>query len=489
MQYKKNSKLTLDQLKEIAKRDMDLDIGISTLSDILKNDTKWTGTDFPTTYSRVPPANHAVLEKSLVEWISRMDSVNGFLNEEIIIAKAKEYGEKLKIEGLKFSHGWLHRFKNRYNLKMRNLHGEAASISDENVQKLRKDISDNLKEIDPECLLNMDETALFFQAFPTKTIGMKERKGIKQSKARITVALTSNATGSIKIKPFLIGHSKKPRCFKDFNYQKYCHYYANSRAWMTTDLFNIFLKHLSDELKPSKKQFVLLMDNAPSHVLTSEYENIKVFALPKNSTAHLQPMDAGIIRNLKSFYRKKLIIDYMACLDRGKQFSVDLRKAILMIHDAWSQVQSKTIENCFRKTGIVKAFESENVNSTDSTEKDGIIDQYAIELDALINEEKDEETEKIDDEIILNLFQDNYEIEDFIKDAENGSQSSIIKPAQILDAIDVLLDMKVAGSQFSNSLSTQAINDLKSLKRDLEAFVAAKTKQTSIYEFSGKKNI
>ena len=114
---------------------------------------------------------------------------------------------------------------------------------------------------------------------------------------------------------------------------------------MTTELFSIFLQHLSDELKPYKKQFVLLMDNAPSHFLATDFENLKIMALPKNSTAHLQPMDAGIIRNFKLFYRKQLITDYMASLDRGKQFNVDLRKAILMIYDAWGQVKPKTIEN------------------------------------------------------------------------------------------------------------------------------------------------
>lgn len=481
---KQNAKMTLKQLQETAKRDLGLEIGISTLSEILKDQAKWTQADSSTTYSRMPTSSHIVLEKALIEWIARMDSINGFITEEIIIVKAKEFGEKLEIRDLKFSNGWLYRFKNRYNLKMRVLHGEAASMTDDNVVKFRQEMLTRLEGFDPEVLLNMDETGLFFQSFPTRTISTSEKKGVKQSKVRITVALCSNATGSIKIKPFLIGHSKKPRCFKDFNVGKYCHYYANKKAWMTTELFNNFLEHLSRELKPHNKEFILLMDNAPSHVLTTEYKNIKVITLPKNSTAHLQPMDAGIIRNFKLYYRKKLIIDYMASLDREKQFSVDLKKAVLMIHNSWNQVKPETIKNCFRKTGIIRAFGQEILDDINLIENDAVIKQYSKDLDELGNEEKAAETEQINEDQIIALFQDHYEVDEQTKEAENGSPSSAIKPHQILDAIDILLETKMADNQFSVFLPSETVRDLKDMKEEVEEFISANTRQSTLHDFA-----
>jgi len=88
------------------------------------------------------------------------------------------------------------------------------------------------------------------------------------------------------------------------------------------------MQHIDNELRKYNKKFYLLLDNAPSHSLKKCFQNIEVIMLPKNSTGHLQLMDAGIIKNLKHYYRKKLVVDYMYSLDQTKAFVVNLKKAI-----------------------------------------------------------------------------------------------------------------------------------------------------------------
>ena len=46
-----------------------------------------------------------------------------------------------------------------------------------------------------------------------------------------------------KLKPLVIGRSKKPRCFKNFDIEKLSIYYRwNTKSWMTLTIFQIGLK-------------------------------------------------------------------------------------------------------------------------------------------------------------------------------------------------------------------------------------------------------
>ena len=61
---------------------------------------------------------------------------------------------------------------------------------------------------------NMDETGLFWKLQPDRSLATQQTSGGKKSKDRITIALTCNADGSEKLEPWIIGHSKNPRCLK-----------------------------------------------------------------------------------------------------------------------------------------------------------------------------------------------------------------------------------------------------------------------------------
>ncbi|GBM47482.1 Tigger transposable element-derived protein 6 [Araneus ventricosus] len=111
--------------------------------------------------------------------------------------------------------------------------------------------------------------------------------------------------GSEKQKLTVIGKSQKPRCFK--NVKKLpMDYKSNKKAWMTSDLFQKYLRQWDKELTKKKRKIVLLIDNCTAHIVPSNLQWIKVVFLPPNTTSVLQPMDQGVIRNLKCHYRKQL---------------------------------------------------------------------------------------------------------------------------------------------------------------------------------------
>ena len=56
----------------------------------------------------------------------------------------------------------------------------------------------------------------------------------------------------------------KPRCFK--NVKKLpVKYYANSKAWMTTEIFCLFLHSLDAQMGAQNRQIILLVDNCAVH--------------------------------------------------------------------------------------------------------------------------------------------------------------------------------------------------------------------------------
>jgi hypothetical protein len=94
-----------------------------------------------------------------------------------------------------------------------------------------------LRGYEPQDVYNADETGLFFNMLPDRTLAYKGESchGRKHSKDRVTVLLCVNSDGSDKQVPIVIGKSPKPRCFK--NVKKLpTKYHTNGKAWMTTEI-------------------------------------------------------------------------------------------------------------------------------------------------------------------------------------------------------------------------------------------------------------
>lgn len=81
----------------------------------------------------------------------------------------------------------------------------------------------------------MDETGLNFRQKPLRSLAKKAAPGVKQNKERITLAITTNSTGSERLRLLVINKSARPRCFgKTFNPADYVDFHSNSKAWMNS---------------------------------------------------------------------------------------------------------------------------------------------------------------------------------------------------------------------------------------------------------------
>ncbi|XP_037509385.1 tigger transposable element-derived protein 6-like [Rhipicephalus sanguineus] len=215
-----------------------------------------------------------------------------------------------------------------------------------------------LKDYEPRDIFNADEAGLFFKVQPSKTLSLKGEAchGGKCSKERLTVLLCCNSDGSEMMKPWVIGKFRNPRCLKNIRHLP-CHYNNNTKAWMTCSLFEEFLRYMDSKMGCQNRKVILFLDNCSTHPKdTASLRNVKVVFLPANTTSHLQPLDAGIIKNVKHFYRKCIVKRSLASVERGQQpAGVTILDAMHYLASAWSAVTAATVEHCFNKCFGVRA--------------------------------------------------------------------------------------------------------------------------------------
>ena len=254
--------------------------------------------------------------------------------------------------------------------------GDSGGVDQEVVKTWKQRLDSLINEYSFDDIFNCDETGLFYEALPTKSLVQKgdSSHGTKVPTDRLTILLCSNMSGTEKLIPMMIGKSKKPRCFKNIKYvsELPVTWKNNKKAWMNTTMFDEWLKDLNRSMARKKRNTLLFVDNAPSHPQI-KLSNVVIKFFPANCTSELQPMDQGIIKKLKTGYRKRLlrrIIARINSVETGDKLikSVNVLDAIYWVAQAWQDVTQETIQKCFACSGFefFEGFESfETPDSTD----------------------------------------------------------------------------------------------------------------------------
>ena len=127
-----------------------------------------------------------------------------------------------------------------------------------------------------------------------------------------------NGDGSYR-KVVIIGKTKSPRnitpeFWKEFDIE----YFSNKKSWMLREIFTKFLLDFDSQLN---KKIILILDNFSGHKFNESVvlKNVVPCYLPPNTTSKTQPLDAGIICNIKIKYR-----NYMVTYSLGKMLERNL---------------------------------------------------------------------------------------------------------------------------------------------------------------------
>jgi hypothetical protein len=91
----------------------------------------------------------------------------------------------------------------------------------------------------------------------------------------------------------------------------YVWWHSNKTPWMKGDIFEARILQLNNQFKGQNRKVILILDNAPSHVVSSakvckfrgfptlELSNTTLVVLPPNFTNVVQPLDQGIITSFQ----------------------------------------------------------------------------------------------------------------------------------------------------------------------------------------------
>ena len=120
---------------------------------------------------------------------------------------------------------------------------------------------------------------------------------------------------------------------------------------MTSDIFKTWLHDYDREILVKWRKVLMLVDNCPAHPVIQGLRAVELLFLPPNCTSVLQPMDQGIIRLFKFFYRKeslRMIVDYIDTHNKRPEEFLNILQALRFTKTAWNQVKPAAIENCFK---------------------------------------------------------------------------------------------------------------------------------------------
>ena len=273
----------------------------------------------------------------LYSWFKKCESSGIYVNGPLLKEEAMRIKQSLnlpELDGFKASEGWLDEWKLSHGIKEKQLSGESLDVSQTTVESWMERIKELCKGYDQRDILSMDESRCFFKALPAKGLAQKGKKtkGEKKSKQLITVAFFVSGDGGKVGKSIVISRSKKPRCFRLASASDKLaevSYFDDSKSWMQVEIIEKVLNALNHQMRKQGRKVILFLDNATVHPtsLIDMYSNIKIVFLPNNATSRLQLLDAGIIQNFKTKYRKKLM-RYVTARINDDLTASELQKAL-----------------------------------------------------------------------------------------------------------------------------------------------------------------
>ena len=126
---------------------------------------------------------------------------------------------------------------------------------------------------------------------------------------------------------------------------------STSFEWLNQ--FDDYIGELKD------RNVLLLLDDTDCHGNNDTIptlNNVQVLFLPSKNTSVVQTIDAGIIRSMKSQFRKRQVENTLTQIQKRVTtdvYEIDLKQTLKWMNQIWGNMDERIIYNCWYSTGLL----------------------------------------------------------------------------------------------------------------------------------------
>ncbi len=263
----------------------------------------------------------------------------------------------------------------RFVKKMGYTHRIGTHVAQKNHKNTEEDarhfmsyMRQKVASMDPDDVINMDQTPIPYSYHTSRTLALKGTKTIHVRSStsdtkRATLAATVSGSGKL-LKPFLIFKGKTDGRIASKELQSYpddCFYACQPKAWMDEKMMNLWIDLVLVPWKDSRQPGVvplLILDAYRVHMMGSiinriQSLGIEVHHIPGGCTWLCQPVDVGINRPIKKEMTEqweKWMYDGGGVVDSVAKEPT--RKLVAeWIIGTYRNISEETGKNAWKKTG------------------------------------------------------------------------------------------------------------------------------------------
>lgn len=306
------------------------------------------------------------VDNELIKWVIERKALGDKVTDVMIQEKATELVHELYgLSTYKASKAWIWRFKKRYQIHQSLYNGkiDADMAAEKFVRKFNRRIKK--ENLDMDNIYNMEVTKILWKVLPRSILVELDKKKSDSKKLEVdcvTVAFCTNTAGTHKLPPLFIHKYEKSRVLKQSRKSLPIIFKSQKNAWIDQEIFadwyNNYFKTAVRKYQSKKGvtgKVLLLVNNHKEYILPEEEstqdDHFAILFLPTNITSILQPLDQGIIEDVKRNYRYYMLKHIFDLPDGVVDFykNYNIRDCIEILQNVWTDVKSKNIKDSWRK--------------------------------------------------------------------------------------------------------------------------------------------